>query len=135
MIPYVLGFCFDLQKKQVLLIHKKRPDWQKGLLNGIGGKIEVGESIISAMNREFKEETDLEVSWNIRGILKGTNFKCHILSAFDNNIFNFHQMEDEPLMILPVKMIPAMPIIRNLHFLIPMVLYDDTLQYATFKYL
>ncbi len=36
---YVVGIIFDDQNN-VLLINKLRPDTQKGMLNGIGGKIE-----------------------------------------------------------------------------------------------
>ena len=54
---YVLGFVFSLDASRVLLIWKNRPEWQKGKLNGIGGKIEEGELPIDAMKREFSEET------------------------------------------------------------------------------
>lgn len=39
-----------------MLIEKTKPDWQNGLVNGLGGSIEDGESIHEAMVREFKEE-------------------------------------------------------------------------------
>lgn len=54
---FVLGFCFDFGYHNVLLIEKNRPPWQAGKLNGIGGKIEEGESPAAAMAREFREET------------------------------------------------------------------------------
>lgn len=54
---FVLGFCFDIGYHNVLLIEKNRPPWQAGKLNGIGGKIEEGESPSGAMVREFQEET------------------------------------------------------------------------------
>ena len=41
---YVLGFIFNRQKDNVLLVEKKRPEWQKGKWNGIGGKIKENES-------------------------------------------------------------------------------------------
>jgi 8-oxo-dGTP diphosphatase len=41
---YVLGFLFDPSQKDVVLIKKLKPEWQKGKLNGVGGKIEEGES-------------------------------------------------------------------------------------------
>lgn len=34
---YVLGFAFGPNYKKVALLHKLRPEWQKGLLNGVGG--------------------------------------------------------------------------------------------------
>jgi 8-oxo-dGTP pyrophosphatase MutT (NUDIX family) len=54
---YVAGFMFDVANKQVALIRKTKPAWQAGKLNGIGGKIEDGESPEAAMVREFLEET------------------------------------------------------------------------------
>ncbi|MEN6357160.1 MAG: NUDIX domain-containing protein [Armatimonadota bacterium] len=54
---FVDGFLFDDEGTNVLLIRKVRPQWQAGLLNGIGGKIEDGERPIEAMCREFQEET------------------------------------------------------------------------------
>jgi 8-oxo-dGTP diphosphatase len=57
MIRYVLGFVFDFGFRNVLLIEKKRPEWMMGRLNGLGGKIEEGESPLEAMRRELAEET------------------------------------------------------------------------------
>lgn len=54
---YVLGFAFTPDFEKVALIRKNKPDWQAGLLNGIGGKVEVGECPAVAMDREFLEET------------------------------------------------------------------------------
>lgn len=42
---------------QIALVRKNKPAWQAGLLNGIGGKIEDGETPYMAMCREWKEET------------------------------------------------------------------------------
>lgn len=55
---YVVGFMFDWKMTQIALIRKLKPAWQKGKLNGIGGKIDQGERLVDAMVREFREETD-----------------------------------------------------------------------------
>ena len=69
-IYYVVGFLFNPDMTEVVLIKKNRPDWQKGLLNGVGGKIESGEDPITAMIREFKEETGVEIyNWNLFWII------------------------------------------------------------------
>jgi len=61
MIKYVCGFAFTEDGKQVLLISKNRPEWQRGRLNGVGGKIEsFDKSPAYAMVREFEEETGLK---------------------------------------------------------------------------
>lgn len=65
---YVAGFMFSKDGENIALIVKNKPDWQKGLLNGIGGKVELqdmdfchGDAIynasLRAMVREFEEET------------------------------------------------------------------------------
>src|SRR3954470_21452915 len=58
---YVCGFLFSPDRTRVLLIRKRRPAWQAGKLNGIGGKIEPGESPAQAMSREFREEAALDL--------------------------------------------------------------------------
>lgn len=54
---YVLGFMFTTNFRYVALIRKQKPDWQRGRLNGIGGRVEYDERPIDAMTREFAEET------------------------------------------------------------------------------
>ena len=54
---YVIGFVFNENYTEVLLVLKKSPPWQEGCFNGIGGKIEPDEEPSSAMLREFEEET------------------------------------------------------------------------------
>lgn len=62
---YVVGYLFNQDLTQVLLIRKKRPEWQAGLLNGVGGKCELGEPAIISMDREFTEETGMaEQHWH-----------------------------------------------------------------------
>lgn len=39
---YVIGILLNKNKTNVLLIRKKHPEWQKGLLNAPGGHIESG---------------------------------------------------------------------------------------------
>lgn len=56
-LGYVVGFAFDPARRSVILIRKSRPERQRGLLNGVGGKVEPGEHPASAMRREFEEET------------------------------------------------------------------------------
>lgn len=59
MLSYSLGFAFDEMRNYVLLIRKGRTKaaWQAGRLNGIGGKVEAGETASESIVREFREET------------------------------------------------------------------------------
>lgn len=56
---------FDDDMENVVLIKKNRPEWQKGKLNGVGGKIENNETPLYAMIREFQEETGCKTESSI----------------------------------------------------------------------
>lgn len=62
---HVVGLLFSADFSHVLLIRKARPPWQTGKLNGVGGRIEPGETAHAAMHREFEEETGCtsKVDW------------------------------------------------------------------------
>jgi 8-oxo-dGTP diphosphatase len=84
---YVAGFMFSEDMQKVALIRKLKPDWQKGLLNGIGGKVEPGESVFEAVIREFKEETSLATmgaEWEYFAHLIGKDF---VGEPFDVSFF------------------------------------------------
>ncbi|WP_027363021.1 NUDIX domain-containing protein [Desulfospira joergensenii] len=142
---FVVGFAFTRNNEQgtysVLLVKKKRPEWQSGCLNGIGGKIELGELPKHAMSRECFEETGLSLDWIHRGVMEGTNndgapFECHIFYAYDNSVVDFKQIEDEPLGLYSPGVVrnPNFRIISNLNFLIPFGLSDDQKPFMRLKY-
>lgn len=58
---YTVGFVFDKGLQNVLLVHKTHPEWQKGKCNGVGGKVEEGETDVQCMAREMKEEAGLSI--------------------------------------------------------------------------
>lgn len=61
-----------LRPKEVLLIRKSKPAWQKGKLNLVGGKIEPGERVEQAAKRELEEESALVGSnFKVRGAVQG----------------------------------------------------------------
>jgi NTP pyrophosphohydrolases including oxidative damage repair enzymes len=79
---YCLGFAFH-PVKGVVLIRKNRPEWQAGKLNGVGGKIEAGESPEQAMAREFEEETGYHTvssDWMFRGHCVGSDFTIDVFT-------------------------------------------------------
>ena len=59
---YVVGFLFNQYYSEVVLIRKTHPEWQKGKLNGVGGKINPGEHPNNAMTRKFEEEAGLLIA-------------------------------------------------------------------------
>ena len=56
-----LGYVLSPDGKQVLMIHRnKRPDdLHYGKYNGLGGRMEAGESVVDGMIREIREESGL----------------------------------------------------------------------------
>lgn len=135
---YVVGFAFSADRQSVLLVRKLRPNWQKGYLNGIGGKIEHGETHSEAMDRECFEETGLQLSWRYRGLMTGTNsdgnlFECHIFYAYEN-IDSFTQKEDEPLNIYSVPSLQGEKLLDNLNWLIPFGRSSDGAEFMRIEY-
>lgn len=86
---YVCGFVFKQLRHgpHVILIRKNKPEWQRGKLNGVGGKIDAFETAPEAMCREFFEETGLAA-------LGWTKF-AHL--EFQDSIVHFYQTTVDPL--------------------------------------
>jgi 8-oxo-dGTP diphosphatase len=126
---YSLGFAFDAAGKQVVLIQKNRPSWQRGLLNGVGGHVEAGESSRACMVREFREETGVETAeldWRryarLFSLVEGCAFEMHVFSLFDDCIWEVTTKTDEAVRISSVSRVLAgdtdPAIISNLPWLI-----------------
>lgn len=121
MINYVCGFIFTSDLSKVTLIKKNRPDWQKGKLNGIGGKIESTDiSIPAAMARECKEETDILIDsadWTHFSMEQGDGWVCYFFYAVSDT--EPKTMEDEEVAQYNVTDISTLSVIPNLKELIP----------------
>lgn len=66
-----LGYVMSPDGRQVLLIHRnRRPgDLHWGKYNGLGGKLDAGEDVVTCMRREVREEAGLECD---ELVLRGT---------------------------------------------------------------
>jgi len=123
---YVLGFLFDPDHKQVALIQKTRPDWQKGLLNGIGGKIESGETSIEAISREFKEEAGLDIkNWEYKLSMESSTWIVDVYRAESNEILNVTTLTEEIVQVIHINSLNEYPIVPNLKWLIPLCLDNE----------
>lgn len=99
---YVLGFAFTTDGR-VALIQKKRPAWQAGRLNGIGGKVEGTEHSAAAMVRECREETGVdtpEKAWQFRGRMYGQNWSVFVYTCTLEIIKNARTVEDERVFLI-----------------------------------
>jgi 8-oxo-dGTP diphosphatase len=126
MRKYSLGFIFNFSLSHVLLIHKNEPEWQRGKINGIGGKIEENELPVVCIVRETMEEAGLktlEKDWTNYGQIinsdKSTSqlFYC----TYKGSQSDAKTQEDEEIEWFPVDNLPK-NIISNLSWLIPLAL-------------
>lgn len=142
---YVLGLAFSRNKKDILLIQKTRPEWQKGLYNGVGGKVEnFDKSSRHAMVREFQEKTgiltrnsdweELATLVSHNDIMGGTAIVyCYKLQS--NVIYQAKQQEqeEEKPEIIKLENIYSIPCTPNLPLLVGMTFSEFSGSYLETK--
>ena len=119
-MDYVAGFCFD-ETGRVALVRKARPEWQAGLLNAVGGKVEPGESAVDAMRREFVEEAGVELEWDhiVELLFDGGRvdfFRCLVDSSVMDQVST---CTDEPIELHHIDDVRRHDVIPNLRWLLP----------------
>ena len=123
MLNMVAGFLFCHDR--VLLVQKQQPVWQLGLWNAVGGKVDGTETAEDAMVREFHEETRVLVgasSWSHFATEEGQDYAVHFFSAsisYKPPMPDFNDTQ-EPLRWHWLQGISAVPVVGNLHWLIPL---------------
>lgn len=120
-ISYVGGFLFSPTGLYVALIKKNQPEWQRGKLNAIGGKIEPGETPEAAMRREFKEEAGLDIpDWRQFCRLAGTEYQVFFFEASSERFAEIESLTKEKVQIYLTDEIPILNTIPNLEWLVPL---------------
>ena len=72
-----LGYILSADGKKVLLVHRcsRKDDQHLGKYNGLGGKLESDEDIVTGMEREIREEAGIIVTdMSLRGTINWTGF-------------------------------------------------------------
>lgn len=130
---FVVGFLFSEPCDRVVLIEKRKPIWQLGRLNGVGGKVELRpsrrlESPQEAMAREFMEETGARAGpeeWECFCKLsdrKEAEVIVHFLRAFDTAaLMDAATVERERIVKADPRALPS-HVLPNLRWLIPLAL-------------
>lgn len=137
---YVLGFLFSKDRTKLAVVIKNNKNGipsHKGLMNAIGGKCLQHEidNELSSMRREFSEETGIWVqNWKCFMVMSGEDWISHNFVAFDDNVVNCKQMEDEIIKIINVKDIKTHSYIHNLPALIEHALDDTIIKPLELKY-
>lgn len=133
-INYVVGFAFSQTMRSVVLIEKRKPEWQAGKLNGVGGKMEIVRSDFvehlelprDAMAREFLEETGVRTEgtdWLLFEVMRFHNGA--VVHCFATRLpvgTPVTTMEEEPVDVYPVDcdgILSELETIPNLRWLIP----------------
>jgi 8-oxo-dGTP pyrophosphatase MutT (NUDIX family) len=114
---------FDPLLSRVVLIRKIRPDWQTGLLNCVGGKIEPDETAPAAIVREFREETGVtDLVWRqfLDLKLQRDDGMLYCFYAI-GNVDKAYTMLDEEVMVFNIHdVMDRCDTIPNLRWLIQM---------------
>ena len=130
---YVTGFLFSRDASHVVLIKKINPHWQRGLFNGIGGKIEDNELSIDAMIRECFEECGVathQADWQcFAKVYRPSCYDVDVYFAHSDLAFTAKTMEQEQIHIFKLNELPS-NIIPNLQWLIPLAL-DKQADFST----
>jgi 8-oxo-dGTP diphosphatase len=125
MTTYCLGFAFYRERRKVVLISKTKPAWQRGKLNGVGGKIEAGETCNVAMAREFKEETGCETFCTDWVKFTEMRFPDVVVYCFACRLPSHKEVRsttEEEVLVWDLDDLPER-IIPNLAWLVPMALH------------
>ncbi|MDR5781828.1 NUDIX domain-containing protein [Caballeronia sp. LZ065] len=125
MIEYVTGFMFSTCRRHVVLVSKLKPEWQHGKVNGVGGKVEPGETAADAMAREFMEEAMVASTadeWvNYVRLVRPGSYKIDFFFMSNAQAFSARRGDAEEIGIFPVDALPD-NVIPNLRWLIPLAL-------------
>lgn len=109
----------------ILLVTKDRPSWQKGKKNFPGGKVDKGETWLSAAQRELKEETGMEgEEWRECGEIQFSTGTVKIFECVPKNPNMLVENSDptEPVAWFPMKgILNRSDLIPNLRILIPIL--------------
>lgn len=130
-LHYVAGFLLD-DTDRVVLVRKNRPAWQAGRLNGVGGKVEPGETHRDAMRREFREEAGLDLTG--RDPFATVEFdrgESQFFRCFTNreHLEEVRTVTDEAIEVHRIGglLAPDAPIIPNLRWLLPLAAHRHVL--------
>jgi 8-oxo-dGTP diphosphatase len=134
-----LGYVLSPDGRQVLLVHRNRrpEDNHFGKYNGLGGKVDPGEDIVSCLRREIREEAGLECDAIVlRGTISWPGFGKHGEDWF-GFIFRVDRWHGTPhtenpegiLEWIDVRRVLDLPIWEGDRYFLPLVFERDNRQF------
>lgn len=138
---YVVGFAFTENRQEVALIKKTRSrsgfEWMIGKMNGIGGKVQEKENPFLAMSREFFEEAGIvscPLDWKWCGKFTGDDYDVIVFSTFTDAVKKaVTSSEEGEIHLVRVADIRELPTVKNLAWLVPLVLKEDLTAFEVFE--
>ena len=132
---YVCGFLFNSDKSKIVLIRKNKPEWQKGKLNGVGGKIEINETPLAAMSRDAYEEMGVVTDkWDNFLTIDYKTCVVYFFRFSDDEYFDYARMrESEVIEKFELKHFPHSEVIPNLNWIVNLALDPDISKAEAFE--
>ncbi|WP_028707290.1 NUDIX hydrolase [Propionicicella superfundia] len=130
----VLAYILSPSRDEVLLVHRiARPgDAHFGKYNGLGGKLEPGEDVVSGLRRELREEASIEATGvRLRGTVSWPGFGAggedwlgfvFVVDAFSGVVPD--RNEEGPLTWVPLARLADLPMWEGDRHFLPLV-FDD----------
>jgi 8-oxo-dGTP diphosphatase len=138
-IVATLGYVLSPDQRSVLMVHRnaRREDQHLGKYNGLGGKIEADEDVVSGMQRELREEAAIEAhTLQLRGTISwpgfGKNGEAWLGFIFLITGFSGsppEQNDEGRLEWIPREQILSLPLWPGDRFFLPLVFADDPRQF------
>ena len=130
-----LGYILSEDQKKVLMVHRihRESDDHLGKYNGLGGKMEPNEDIVSCMKREIREEAGIEcIEIQLRGTINWTGFGKNgedwlgfifLITKFKGQPFSSNH--EGPLVWVNREELYTLPMWEGDRFFLPMVFDED----------
>ncbi len=134
-IASTLAYILSPDKRKVLLVHRtfKDDDENLGKYNGIGGKLERGESMTEGMVREIREETGLTVKeMHLAGTIIWNDFGpkredwlafVFVVESFDGTPYESN--EEGTLSWEDIDKLETLPMWKGDRLFLPLVFRDN----------
>ncbi len=134
-IVATLGYVLSPDRAQVLLIHRnaRADDQHLGKYNGLGGKLENDEDVVSGMRREIEEEAGIRCdTLSLRGTISWPGFGKHgedwlgfVFLVSDYTGAPHASNVEGTLEWVPVERILDLPLWEGDRHFLPLVFDDD----------
>jgi len=138
-----LGYVLSPDGDRVLLVHRSRDgDTHAGKFNGLGGKLEPGEDIVSCLRRELREEAGIEATGlRLRGTVSWPGFGAggedwfgfiFVIDGFTGEVPD--RNDDGPLVWAELDRLGELPMWEGDRHFLPLVFGDGPAFHGVMPY-